>query len=468
MKIVIFIIFILIFIAQSFSTILKTDIKEKQTENQKNKFYNELIEEELHVDTKSLSALRKMIEELDLKLKKISLEPLGGKKGLNKMNYGKIMSETSSKYKIRDSLIDTTPHGNDSKYKGKGSVSFGIYLKRASLFLLVLILAFTFSFPLMNQLEFFLRDVTKAQYKISDESIQARLMWLAKHHYSTDKTFHYSSEKTTETSTASKREDKNKVDHNAVMFQHQKGQHNFEEFTSKGYGVSSQKILRNNIHQTNSRQYPYNDLYKSEYNRDMSTAAFNFNNINEGSSNKSRDFNWNFYLDKTKNTSKSHDHDHHNINFIRNDYKKPWSLYIRYNLLKIIYVFSGTTLLISGLLVALWIIEIDFIVLMASLGFAAFWAMMHLSDFIRNFAAYIWMIYNDSINLGDIIQINSAGVVGVVTKIDILTTTFKGFQNTKMPKLEVVDIIVANNYFFLPYIIFRGYIDGTNIEESNL
>lgn len=149
------------------------------------------------------------------------------------------------------------------------------------------------------------------------------------------------------------------------------------------------------------------------------------------------------------------------------EYRKPLGDYIKYNLLKIIYIFFATVLFFSGLLLSLWFIRVDFIVLIASLGIATFIAMIHLSDFIRNMAAYVWIIFSDIASLGDVVEFNGTGIVGVVVKFNIFSTTLRGFRNTRGNSPEVVDMYVPNNYFFLPYVIYRGFFIDDQIQRNN-
>lgn len=282
--------------------------------------------------------------------------------------------------------------------------SFPTYLLRAMASLGTIVLTFILSFTLVGNLEWFLRDVVHLQYKVSRSDIRRRINWLASHHFYIKLPTHLTSTPT-------------------MPLQNPQPLQPLQPPTHKNFFGNKIK---------------YNSLYDK----------------------KELDFN------QQQSVIIDVEEDKYNKRITQCNYKKPLGDYVKYNLLKIIYIFFASVLFISGILLALWFIHIDFILLIASLGIAAVIAMIHLSDFIRNLAAYVWVIFSDIASLGDVVEFNGTGIVGVIVQFNVLFSTFKGFKNTHGNSPEVVDINVPNNYFFLPHFIYRGYMIDEQMNEA--
>lgn len=97
--------------------------------------------------------------------------------------------------------------------------------------------------------------------------------------------------------------------------------------------------------------------------------------------------------------------------------------YLRYNLFQIFYMLVGLIIVFTGFYLAFGLLGMSFLPVLSSFGALTYVGLFHFGDFFRNFYAYGWLIISATLKIGDIIEIDSYGVSGVIKDISLMYMT---------------------------------------------
>ncbi|WP_197230969.1 mechanosensitive ion channel domain-containing protein [Novipirellula artificiosorum] len=101
-------------------------------------------------------------------------------------------------------------------------------------------------------------------------------------------------------------------------------------------------------------------------------------------------------------------------------------------------------ILLLGFLIALTRLGIDIGPLLAAVGATGFIIGFALQGTLSNFASGLMILLNRPFDVGDVV--NAGGVAGTVSEMNLVSTTFKSFDNQKIivPNNEIWDSVITN------------------------
>lgn len=94
--------------------------------------------------------------------------------------------------------------------------------------------------------------------------------------------------------------------------------------------------------------------------------------------------------------------------------------YLRYNLFQLLYIVSAFIIVFIGFYYAFGLLGMSFLPFLSSFGALTYVGLFHFGDFFRNFYAYGWLIISAPLKIGDIIEIDTYNVSGVIKDIRLM------------------------------------------------
>lgn len=104
----------------------------------------------------------------------------------------------------------------------------------------------------------------------------------------------------------------------------------------------------------------------------------------------------------------------------------PTARYLRTNVFVLFYIFVKVLIVVCLLLAVVWVMDADLTVVITSVTVPTAIALFHLSDYMRGFFTYVWLVWSNKVKLGDEIDMENAR--GVVTDLGPLVTIIYVFM----------------------------------------